>query len=217
MGQKIHPTGFRIGINKNYKSLWFAEKGLYKEQLQQDLKVRKFLKKELKQAGIGDIVIKRSLNNVSIDISVARPGIVIGRGGQGLELLKKTLDVMFGSSIHLDVHDIKKPDLNAMIVAQNLVDGIMKRMSAKFLMDKELVKIKEAGGLGAKIEISGRVNGAEIHRTDKARFGSVPLQTLRADIDYADAYAKTKTVGIIGIKVWIYKGEKNYIDEDTLS
>ena len=215
MGKKVNPVGFRIGINKNYKSLWFAEGDLYKKQLQEDLNVRKFLKKTLKSAGIGEITIKRSLNNVIVDISVARPGVVIGKGGQGLEELKKTLDVMFGSGVHLDVHDIKKPELSAMIVSQNIVDGVLKRMSAKFLMERELVKIKEAGALGAKIQVSGRVNGSEIHRTDKVKFGSVPLQTIRADIDYSDNYAKTKSFGILGVKVWIYKGEKNYIDEDN--
>ncbi len=213
MGHKIHPVGFRLGINKNYKSLWYAEGDIYKNQLHEDIRVRKYLKATLKLAGVGDIVIKRSVNNIIIDISVSRPGVVIGRGGKGLEDLKKILDQMLNSNVHLEVHDIKKPDLNAMLVAQNVTDGIAKRVSPKFLMDREIVKIREAGALGAKIWVSGRVGGSEIHRTDKRNFGSVPLHTLRADIDYADSYIKTNSYGVIGVKVWIYKGEKNYIDE----
>ena len=213
MAHKIHPTGFRIGINKNYKSLWFGEGPLYKAQLLQDLKARKFLKERLSQAGVGDITIKRSLSSVSIDIAVARPGVVIGKGGKGLEDLKKELDILFGIGVHLDVHDIKKPELNANIVSANIVEGILKRISIKFLMEKELGKIKDAGAKGAKIWVSGRVGGAEIARTDKVYFGSVPLHTLKNDIDYSDAFAKTGNFGVIGVKVWINKGIKDFIEE----
>ena len=214
MAHKVHPTGFRIGINKNYKSLWFADKEVYKVQLHQDLKARKFLKDHLLQAGIGEIVIKRSLSDVSIDISVARPGVVIGRGGKGLEDLKKELDILFGVSVHLDVHDIKKPELNANIVSSSIVSGILKRISIKFLIEKELGKIKDAGAKGAKICVSGRIGGSEIARTEKVYFGSVPLHTLKSDIDYSDSYAKTINFGVIGVKVWINNGIKDSLEEE---
>ena len=214
MCRKVHPTSLRLGINKNYKSLWFAEGKQYVKQLHEDLKVRKFLKEAISIAGVEDIVIKRSLNNAIIDIIVARPGVVIGRGGKGLEELKKKLDIMLGTSVHLNVKDVKKPELSAVLVAKNIAEGIQKRVSYKFLMDKELEKIKGAGALGAKIEISGRVGGSEIHRTEKKKFGTVPLHTLKADIDYYDAYAKTIGFGILGVKVWIYKGNKSFIEEE---
>lgn len=209
MGQKINPTGFRLGVNKTWSSIWFsADKATYVKNLHADIKARSYITKNLKQAGIGAINIKRALNNIVFEIFVARPGMVIGKGGKGLEDLKKALDAIMGSDVRLEVKEIKNVGLESRIIAQNIVDGIQKRMSPKFLMTKELDKIKEAGALGGRIWVSGLIGGSAIHRTDKKSFGTVPLQTLRADIDYAQADALTYNSGVMGIKVWIYKGEK---------
>lgn len=213
MGQKIHPVGFRLGTNKTWSSIWFAaDRQTYVKNLHADLKARAYIFKVLRQSGVADIIIKRALTSVVIEIHVSRPGMVIGKGGKGLEDLKKVLDVTFGADVRLEVKEIKVPALESRIVAQNIVDGIEKRVSPKFLMSKELARIKDAGALGARIWVSGLIGGSQIHRTDKQKFGSIPLQTLRADISYSALDALTYNSGVMGVKVWIYKGEKKSYD-----
>lgn len=209
MGQKIHPIGFRLGTNKTWSSLWFNDdRAMYVKNLHADLQARAFIAKALRQAGVAQVNIKRALNNIVIEIFVARPGMVFGKGGKGLEDLKVKLNEIMHAEIHFEVKEVKNPSLEARIVAQNVVDGIQKRISPKFLMTKELEKIKEAGALGARIWVSGLIGGSAIHRTEKKVFGTIPLQTLRADISYADMHALTYNSGVMGVKVWIYKGEK---------
>lgn len=209
MGQKIHPVGFRLGTNKTWSSIWFAgDRNAYVTNLHNDIKARDYVYKALRAAGTAEVNIKRALNNIVIEIFVARPGMVIGKGGKGLEDLKKALDKILGADVRLEVKEVKSPSLEARIVAQNIVDGIQKRVSPKFLMSKELDRIKEAGALGGRIWVSGLIGGSAIHRTDKKSFGTIPLQTLRADISYAGLDALTYNSGVMGIKVWIYRGEK---------
>lgn len=209
MGQKIHPVGFRLGVNKTWSSVWFADtRKEYVQNLQTDIKARAYVNKVLRNAGVAEVNIKRALSNVVVEIYVARPGMVIGKGGKGMEDLKTALVKQFGTDVHLEVKEVKQPALESRIVAQNIVDGIQKRISPKFLMTKELDRIKEAGALGGRIWVSGLIGGSAIHRTDKRSFGTIPLQTLRADISYANLDALTYNSGVMGIKVWIYKGEK---------
>lgn len=213
MGQKISPTGFRVGINKNWKSIWYSDKEHFSDQLLMDLKARDMLFASLKSAGVADIVIKRAFNNVTIEVYVARPGVVIGRAGKGIDELKAKVAKIFNSNVQINVHEIKQPNLNANIVAQNIVEGIQRRIAPKFLMSREIQKVKDAGALGAKIWVSGRIGGALIHRTEKKEFGIVPLQTIRANIDFAKADALLSSAGILGVKVWIYKGEIDGMEE----
>jgi len=209
MGQKINPTGFRIGKNKTWSSIWYAgDRETYVKNLHADIKARDFITKKLKGAGVAEVLIKRGLSNISVEIMVARPGMVIGKGGKGLEELKKSLDLLLVNDVRLDVKETKNPALEAAVVAQNIVDGIQKRISPKFLMTKELSRIKDAGALGGRIWVSGLIGGSAIHRTEKRSYGTIPLQTLRADINYASASALTYNAGVMGVKVWIYKGEK---------
>ncbi len=213
MGQKIHPVGFRLGTNRTWSSVWFAnDTATYVKNLHSDIKVRKFVLKALKASGVAEVNIKRALNNVVIEIHVARPGMVIGKGGKGLEDLTKELTKMLGTEPRLEVKEVKNPSLEARIIAQNIVDGIQKRVSPKFLMTKELERIKDAGALGGRIWISGLIGGSQIHRTEKKSFGTIPLQTLRADISYAGLDALTYNSGVMGVKVWIYRGEKKDYD-----
>ncbi len=210
MGQKIHPVGFRLGVNNTWSSLWFANsKNDYTKNLHSDLKARKYIDKALSRAGIGDVFIKRSLSNCLIEIYVARPGMVIGKNGKNLEILKAELEKILGDNIRIEVKEIKAPQLDASVVAQNIVEGITRRINTKFLVTKEMQKTQEAGALGCKIWISGLINGSAIHRTEKKGFGVVPLHTLRADISYSGKHALTYNHGVMGVKVWIYRGEKN--------
>jgi small subunit ribosomal protein S3 len=210
MGQKIHPVGFRLGKNRTWSSIWYAgDRKTYVSNLHIDIKARDFIVKKLSQAGVAEVNIKRSFNNIAVEIFVARPGMVIGKGGQGLEDLKKQLLKIFNApDVRLEVKEIKSPALESRVVAQNIVDGIRKRISPKFLMSKELDRIKDAGALGGRIWVSGLIGGSAIHRTEKKAFGTIPLQTLRADISYAGLDALTYNSGVMGVKVWIYRGEK---------
>jgi small subunit ribosomal protein S3 len=211
MGKKVNPKILRLGVTKTWPSLWFETGDKYISNVRQDVGVRKYLIKEFKEAGIDQVEIIRSINKMEINITTAKPGLIIGRGGNGAEELKKKLHDKFLKSfrlgeINLNIKEYSRPNLSAQITVQGMILEIEKRMPFRKVMKQSLGKIERAGALGAKIVIAGRLNGAEIARTEKLVWGKVPLQTLRADIDYARGAAHT-TYGAIGIKVWIYKGE----------
>ncbi|MFW5702866.1 MAG: 30S ribosomal protein S3 [Candidatus Dojkabacteria bacterium] len=216
MGQKINPNGFRVGVNKNWLSGWFSPKSDYADTLNSDLKVREYLSKELKNAGLAEVIIKRYSNKVTISISVARPGVVIGRGGTGIEKVKKDLQKLVGSAVDLKVFEVKKPEASAQLIADNIASQLERRIVPKFACQRAIETAKQTQGVkGVRIWVSGRIKGAEIARTEKFQWGTVPLQTLRADIDYAHLAAQVPNAGKNGIKVWVYKGEKHdyQIDE----
>jgi len=213
MGNKVNPTGFRIIMNptKNWISRWFTTNPKrYKEYLAEDMKLRTALMAKLKIAGVAKIEIERSIKSMKVIIYVSRPGVVIGRGGAGIEDLKKYITKLTpAAKIDLQVEEIKNPDCNAYLVAQRVAEQLEKRLPARRVANKAIERIMSSGGQGAKILLSGRVNGAEISRREsyKSPTGSVPTQTLRADIDYAAVDAHTRS-GFIGVKVWIYLGGK---------
>lgn len=206
MGQKIHPIGFRLCVLKNWTSKWYATGKTYVNNLNDDIKVRDFLKKKLSHASVGRIVIERPAKNARISIFSARPGVVIGKKGEDIELLKKQLQAMMGVPVHLNIEEIRKPEVDAQLIAENIASQLEKRIMFRRAMKRSMQNAMRLGALGIKVESSGRLNGAEIARTEWYREGRVPLHTLRADIDYGFAEAKT-TYGIIGIKVWVFKGE----------
>lgn len=213
MGHHVHPYAFRLGYTTDWKSRWFNRKK-YKDYLKQDYYLREFLMARLKQAAAQDIEIKRSANSVNIIIHAARPGIIIGRGGAGIQELKKEIiSKIFkgqtkGLDIKIDIEEIKKPETYARVVAQNIADQLERRMPFRRAMKKTLDKVMQNSEVkGVKIWISGRLGGTEMAREEWLKAGGVPLQTIRADIDYAQVNAYT-TYGVIGVKVWIYKGEK---------
>ena len=206
MGQKVHPYGFRLGINKPWKSNWFGKRD-FPELLQEDIKIRSFLRKSLSHAGIADIEIERSANRIRINIHTARPGIIIGKKGMEVDRLKAELQrIIGGKQVNLNIKEIRRAELDASLVAQNIALQLMKRISFRRAMKKSVQSSLRFGALGIKIRCSGRLGGHEIARSEWYREGRVPLHTLRADIDYGTAEALT-TYGIIGIKVWVYKGE----------
>jgi small subunit ribosomal protein S3 len=210
MGQKINPTGFRTGVNKNWKSAWYANKQQYPDNIVKDLEVREYLKKELKNAGLAEIKIKRYTNKIEIGISVARPGVVIGRGGSGIEKIKKVLQKKLSGNIDLKVYEVKVPEASARLIADNIVNQLERRIVPKYACQRALEGAKNAKDVrGIRIWVSGRIKGAEIARTEKFQWGTVPLQTLRADIDYSYLTAQVPNAGKHGVKVWVYKGEKN--------
>lgn len=207
MGQKINPISLRIPVTKEWKSRWFAAKN-YKKFLQEDLKIRSLLQKRFKGMGVESISIERSANSISIVISTSRPGLLIGKGGSSIEDIKKTLSRLIKNKINLrvDIQEVKNPESSAPIMAESMAEQIEKRMSYRRVMKMALSKIMMAKGVkGAKIALSGRLDGNEIARAEHMEQGSLPLQTLRANIDYARATAHT-TYGTIGVKVWIFKG-----------
>ncbi|KAB2951411.1 30S ribosomal protein S3 [Heliorestis acidaminivorans] len=205
MGQKVHPKGFRIGVIKDWEAKWFADKN-YVELLHEDLKIRKFIKKKLYIAGISRVEIERAANRVKVTIHTAKPGIVIGRGGAEVENLRKELEKMTGRAVNVNISEVKKPELDAQLVAENVAVQLEKRVSFRRAMKQSVGRTMRLGAEGIKIMVSGRLGGAEIARTEWYNEGKVPLHTLRADIDYGFAEAHT-TYGVIGVKVWIYKGE----------
>ena len=215
MGQKVHPTGFRLGPLYSWVSQWYAEKTNYREQIFEDQNLRAFLAKRLSLAGITKIEIKRSINAVNIVLHVARPGVVIGRGGSTLKALQEELENMIeagkgrnkGKRIGLDVVEVENPDQEAAVVAQRIADQLVKRYPSRRAVSQALDKVRQAGALGIKIQLSGRINGAEISRREKYSSGTVPTQTLRNDISYAQVPALTRS-GYVGVKVWINRGEK---------
>lgn len=208
MGNKIHPTGMRLSLTRDWHSRWYAESKDYSRLLLQDLKLRSLIMKKLKPAGVSRVDIERSLNALSIKVFVAKPGMVIGRGGVGLEDLRATLEKEAGQKLRLDIEEVRNPDLNAYLVARNLADQIEKRMPVKRIMNQAMERVIRSGAKGVKILVSGRIGGAEISRREKVQWGTIPMQTLRATIDFASVAAKTPTAGVTGVKVWIYAEAK---------
>ncbi len=211
MGKKVNPKILRMGITKTWASIWFESGEKYIKNVRQDVLVRKFMIREFKEAGVDKVEIIRSLNKIEITVLTGKPGLIIGRGGNGVEELKKKLHTKFLKNfrmgeINLNIKEASRPGLSSQIVVQSMIMDIEKRMPFRKVMKQTIGKVERAGALGVKVVVSGRLNGAEIARQEKLVSGKVPLQTLRADIDYARGAAHT-TYGAIGIKVWIYKGE----------
>ncbi len=206
MGQKVHPTGIRLGIVKDHNSIWYANKRGYAANLIADLTVREHLEKKLADASVSRVVIERPAQTAKITIHTARPGIVIGKKGEGVERLRKEIAALMGVPIQINIEEIRKPDLDAKLVAQNVSQQLERRVMFRRAMKRVMQNALRGGALGIKIQVSGRLGGAEIARTEWYREGRVPLHTLRADIDYSTAEAHT-TYGVIGVKVWIFKGE----------
>jgi len=206
MGQKVHPTGFRLGIVTDWNSKWYAESKDFPGYLNNDLKVREFLKKKLKHASVSKIQIERPAKNARITIHTARPGIVIGKKGEDIERLRNAVSKMMGIPVHLNIEEIRKPELDAQLVAEGIAQQLEKRIMFRRAMKRSVTNSMRLGAKGIRINVAGRLNGAEIARSEWYREGRVPLHTLRADIDYGFAEALT-TYGIIGVKVWIFKGE----------
>jgi len=205
VGQKVHPKGLRVGIIRDWESNWYADKN-YTELLHEDIKIRSFIKKKLFQAGVSNVQIERAANRVKVSIHTAKPGIVIGRGGTEVEALRKSLEQMTGKKINVNIIEIKKPELDAQLVAEGVALQLEKRIGFRRAMKQAVSRTMRLGSEGVKIRCSGRLGGAEIARTEWYSEGKVPLHTLRADIDYGFTEANT-TYGKIGVKVWIYKGE----------
>jgi small subunit ribosomal protein S3 len=207
MGQKVHPTGIRLGIVKDYTSKWYADSNDYADFLNSDLQVRDFLKKKLSQASVSRIQIERTQGSAIITIHSARPGLVIGKKGEDIERLRKEVTKMMGlPAVHINIEEVRKPELDAQLVAESIAQQLERRIMFRRAMKRSVQNTMRLGAKGIKINVSGRLNGAEIARAEWYREGRVPLHTLRADVDYGFAEAKT-TYGIIGVKVWIFKGE----------
>lgn len=206
MGQKVNPVGLRLGINKTWESKWYADKKDFAKFLNNDNKIRKFLSKKLKDAAVSSILIERNANKTEVIINTAKPGVVIGHGGDDIEKLKKELSKLVSENVQVSIMEIKKPDLDAQLVADNIAHQIEGRVSFRVAQKKAIRNTLKAGAQGIKTAVSGRLGGADMARTEGYSEGNIPLHTLRADVDYAHAEADT-TYGKIGVKVWIYKGE----------
>lgn len=206
MGQKVHPTGIRLGYIKDWTSRWYADSKHYPQYLYADLKTREFLKKKLAHASISRIQINRPANNANIVIHTARPGLVIGKKGEDIDALRRELSAMLGVPVQLNVEEVRKPELDAQLVAEGVAQQLEKRIMFRRAMKRAVQNTLRLGAEGIKINVAGRLNGAEIARSEWYREGRVPLHTFRADIDYGFAEART-TYGVIGVKVWIFKGE----------
>jgi small subunit ribosomal protein S3 len=205
MGQKVNPIGLRLGINRTWDSRWFADHD-YSDLLHEDLMIRDYLKKRLHQAGVSRIVIERPAKKARITIHTARPGVVIGKKGQDIEKLRQKMQQMTGNEVHLNIVEIRKPELDAQLVAENIAQQLERRVAFRRAMKRAVQNAMRLGALGIRINCGGRLGGAEIARTEWYREGRVPLHTLRADVDYGTATGKT-TYGSCGVKVWIFKGE----------
>lgn len=206
MGQKIHPTGFRLAVSRNWASRWYAGNKDFAGKLAEDLQVREFLKKRLKNASVGRVLIERPAKNARITIYSARPGVVIGKKGEDIERLKVGLTKMLGVPVHVNIEEIRKPEVDAQLIADSITQQLEKRIMFRRAMKRAMQNAMRLGAQGIKIMSAGRLNGAEIARTEWYREGRVPLHTLRADVDYGTSEAQT-TYGIIGVKVWVYKGD----------
>lgn len=206
MGQKIHPTGFRLAVSRNWASRWYAGNKDFASTLAEDLQVRNFLKKRLKNASVGRVLIERPAKNARITIYSARPGVVIGKKGEDIERLKVELTKMLDVPVHVNIEEIRKPELDAQLIADSITQQLEKRIMFRRAMKRAMQNAMRLGAQGIKIMSAGRLNGAEIARTEWYREGRVPLHTLRADVDYGTSEAQT-TYGIIGVKVWVYKGD----------
>jgi len=205
VGQKIHPHGLRLGIIKTWDAKWYAGKD-FAANLHEDLKIRKFIKTKAFSAGVSKLVIERASNRVKVIIHTAKPGMIIGRGGAGIEEMKKNLKQLTGKQIDINIAEVRQPDMDAQLVAENIAAQLERRIAFRRAMKQSIQRTMRMGAKGIKVMVGGRLNGAEIARSETARDGSIPLHTLRADIDYGTAEAHT-TYGLIGVKVWIYKGE----------
>ena len=206
MGQKVSPIGLRIGINKKWESTWYADNKDFAKYIKNDNVIRKFLSKKLKDAAIASILIERTAKKTDVIINTAKPGVVIGHGGEEIEKLKKELSKLVGEDIQISIMEIKKPDLVAALVAENIAHQIENRVSFRIAQKRAIRNVMKAGAKGIKTAVSGRLGGADMARTEGYTEGMIPLHTLRADVDYAHKEADT-TYGKIGVKVWIYKGE----------
>jgi small subunit ribosomal protein S3 len=206
MGQKVNPIGLRLGINRGWDSIWFAKKNEYGKLLIEDYKIRDYIKKNVVNSGVSEIIIERTSKKCIVTIHTSRPGFVIGKKGSDVEKIKKNISTITKSEISLNIKEIKKPELNAYLVAENIAQQLVKRIAYRKTMKRAIQSALRLGAKGIRVCLSGRLGGNEIARTEWLREGSVPLHTFRANVDYAEAEALT-TYGIIGIKVWIYKGE----------
>jgi small subunit ribosomal protein S3 len=206
MGQKVHPTGIRLGISTDWNSKWYADSKNFADFLETDIKVREFLKKELANASVSRIQIQRPARTAHITIHTARPGVVIGKRGEDIERLRKSVSKIMNIPVHINIEEVRKPELDAQLVAESIAQQLERRIMFRRAMKRAVANAMRLGSQGIKVNIAGRLNGAEIARSEWYREGRVPLHTLRANIDYGFAEAKT-TYGIIGIKVWIFKGE----------
>ena len=207
MGQKINPIGFRLGVNRGWDSVWFAKKKEFGKYLIEDFKIRKYINKNIVNSGVSDIIIERSGKKLIVSIHTSRPGFVIGKKGADIEKIKKNvLNISKDSEVSVNIKEIKKPELNAYLIAENIATQLIKRIAFRRAMKRGMQSASRLGALGIKIMVSGRLNGTEIARTEWERDGSIPSHTLRANIDYGTGEALT-TYGIIGIKVWVYKGQ----------
>jgi small subunit ribosomal protein S3 len=206
MGRKVHPIGFRLKINKTWEGRWYAEGNDYVDQLHQDFKLRELIREEATRAGVSRIEIERFPGKVKVVVHTAKPGILIGRKGESVKKMRQSLEALVGKKIDLEIKEIKSPDLDAYLVAENIAEQLERRISYQRAMKRAIQQSIRQGGLGIRVEVSGRLSGAEMARTINMREGQVPRQTLRADIDFATSEATT-TYGQIGVKVWIYKGE----------
>lgn len=217
MGQKIHPTGFRLSVQKNWASKWYANSSSFPVMLNEDIKVREYLSKKLAHASVGKVLIERPSKNARITIFTSRPGIVIGKKGEDIEILRTELQKRIGVPVHVNIEEIRKPEIDAQLIADNIAQQLQKRIMFRRAMKRAIQNAMRLGAQGIKIMSAGRLNGIEIARTEWYREGRVPLHTLRADLQYGTSEART-TYGIIGIKVWIYKGEilKSGKSQDTI-
>ena len=206
MGQKVNPVGLRVGINRTWDSRWYADKREYGHLLHEDIRIRRFLQKRLVQAGISRVVIERPAKKARVTIYTARPGLVIGKKGADIEKLRQSLSLMTGNDVHLNIVEIRKPEIDAKLVAENICNQLERRIAFRRAMKRAVQSAMRLGALGIRINCGGRLGGAEIARTEWYREGRVPLHTLRADIDYGEATAFT-TYGTCGVKVWVFKGE----------
>ena len=205
MGQKVNPIGLRLGINRGWDSVWFAKKRNYGRLLIEDYKIREYIKKNIVKSGVAQVVIERTSKKCIVNIYTSRPGFVIGKKGSDVDKIKKNLSKISSSEVSLNIKEIKKPELNAFLVAENIAQQLVKRIAYRRAMKKAMQSALRLGAKGIRVCLAGRLAGNEIARTEWLREGSVPLHTFRADVDYAEAEALT-TYGIIGVKVWIYKG-----------
>ena len=206
MGQKVNPVGFRLGINRTWDSMWYAKKGDYGKYLIEDYKIRQHIKKNIKNAGVSEVIIERSTKKCVVSIHTSRPGFVIGKKGSDIEKIKKQISKITSDEVSVNIKEIKKPELNAYLVAENISQQLEKRVAYRRSMKRAMQSTMRLGAKGIKVCVSGRLAGNDIARSEWLREGSIPLHTLRANLDYSEAEALT-TYGMIGVKVWIYKGE----------
>ena len=221
MGQKVNPVGLRLGINRSWESVWYAKKNQYGKLLIEDHKIREYIRKNILNSGVSQVTIERTSKKCIVSIYTSRPGFVIGKKGSDIEKIKKNLSKISSSEISLNIKEVKKPELNAFLVAENIAQQLVKRIAYRRAMKRAMQSALRLGAKGIKVCLAGRLAGNEIARTEWLREGSVPLHTFRAEVDYAEAEALT-TYGIIGVKVWIYKGEvllknKNKKDKEDAS